>query len=69
MYKPHLAHSIKSKVSFEPEKGKVSIASLKQVRCHQHPHMHVHRNELGKKKKNIIMVILLQSQIDMQKTC
>lgn len=44
--KTHLAHSIQSKVSFEPEKGKVSIAGLKQVRCHQHPHMHVHWNEL-----------------------
>lgn len=48
---PHLAHPVQSKVSFEPEKGKVSISGLKEVRCHQHTHMHVHRKELKDRKK------------------
>lgn len=48
---PHLTHSIQSKVSFEPEKREVSIASLKKICCHQHPHVHVHWNELWEEKK------------------
>lgn len=57
---PHLAHSIQSKVSLEPEKGKVSIARLKKVCCHQHSHMHVHWNKLQNRKKKLCFYIKYQ---------
>lgn len=47
----HLTHSVQAEVSFQPEKGEVSVSGLEQVGRHQHAHVHVHRDELGETER------------------
>lgn len=47
----HLTHPMQAEVSFQPEEGEVSVAGLKEVRRHQHPHVHVDGNKLRSRRE------------------